>query len=112
MVYQDVIQCMSINNYTGAIATWSCTNTQVPILAPLMLFVLFSITMLGSYFSSIRTKGYGDIVASFCIASLFIGIVAVVMYLANPPIIDSITTFICIVLAIIGLAAIFSSTER
>jgi len=112
MVYTDVASYMSLNNLTGALGVLSAINSQIPIFSPFLLFSLFLIILGGSYFSEVRTKGYGDLVGSFCIASIFIGILAMVMFMASPPIIDKVSALFCFVLGIIGVVAIFSSIGR
>ena len=113
MVYVDVFQCVELNNYTGsALSVWSCINQSIPIFSPFLLFSLFLIVLGGTYFSEVRLRGYGDLVGSFCIASIFIGILSMVMFMASPPIIDKVSALFCFVLGIIGVVAIFSSIGR
>lgn len=112
MTYITPFDCMSANNYTGALGVYSCINQSLPIFTPFLLFSLWLIVLGGTYFSEQRTRGMGDLVGSFCIASIFIGILALVLYMVQPPIIDKVTTLFCFVLGIVGVVAIFSSAGR
>jgi len=68
---------------------------------PLVLFALFSIVLMSTYFSQKRLTGRGNFNSSFAVAGYFTAIVALVMTLTEG-LINLPTLTICIVIAIIG----------
>jgi len=77
---------------------------------PIMLFSLFMITLLASYFSSKRF-GDGDFAASFAVAGFLTFIVAIIMSLI-PGMIQTMFVVITLVVAIIGILFLFFSKRR
>ncbi len=55
----------------------------VPLFIPLLLFILFAIVMMGTYFSQRRLTTKGDFLSSFVTASFFVAVVASVMTLVD-----------------------------
>lgn len=78
---------------------------------PLLLFVLFTIVNMGTYFSQKRLFGKGDFVASFCVAGFFTAIIAIIMT-AMPNVINTFTVVIAIVVAIIGFVWLIISRNE
>ena len=105
MTYQTLDEA----NKTSIVGVLSYINNIVPIFTPLMLFALWIIILLGSYFSQIRTRGYGDILGSFAVANIIIAVVSIVMTLSPEPVINIPTVVICIALAIIGVAILLTT---
>lgn len=71
------------------------------IFVQLLLFALFMIASMGTYFSQKRLFGRADFVASFCVAGFLTAIVAIIMT-AMPNVINTYTVVVAIVVAIIG----------
>lgn len=90
-----------VNTTKGVHTLITYVAETVPIFTPLMLFAIFIISCLGSYFASIRLSGRGDFPASFAAAGFITTIVATVMSLIpgliNLPILVS-----CYGIAIVG----------
>ena len=76
----------------------------------LLLFSVFMITLLGSYFSSKRF-GDGDFAASFATAGFLTFIIALVMTLI-PGLINMATVIITLIVAIIGVLFLYFSSRR
>ena len=72
----------------------------------MFLFALFIVTLLGSYFSSKRLSGQGDIWVSFAVAGYFVVGATLLMSLI-PNLIDTFTVVITIVIAIAGTLALY-----
>lgn len=105
MTYETLFEA----NKTSILGIISYVNEIVPIFTPLMLFALWIIILLGSYYSQIRTRGYGDFLGSFAVANLVVAVLSIVMTLSPEPIINIPTVLICITLAIIGVAILFTA---
>ena len=69
---------------------------------PLLLFGIFTVALLTTYYSKQRLTGNGDFLGSFAVAGFFIGVVAIVMNLI-PNLINGFTTGICVAVAILGV---------
>jgi len=78
---------------------------------PLILFALFAITFMSTFFSQKRLIGKGDFIASFAVASYFVAIVAFVMSLTDG-LINITTVVVCVVLTIIGTILLFTGKDR
>lgn len=77
-------------------------NSVVPhFVSIVILFPLFMIILLSTYFGVKKSTGRGDIVASLAVASFIDVIVAVLLSLTNPPLVTAGTliTVICIFIA-------------
>jgi predicted PurR-regulated permease PerM len=103
---------MNQTGYTGLSGVFGYVAYIVPNFTSILLFSLFIIIFLGSYYSQLRTRGFGDWLGSFAVASVIIAVLSIVIYMIQPPIISGTTVLICIALAIIGVAGIFTSPER
>lgn len=82
----------------------------VPIFTPMLLFALFTIVLLATYFSQRRTTGRGDFFASFSVAGYFTVVVAFLMSLVDG-LIDITTLSIVVVIAIIGTILLLISKK-
>jgi hypothetical protein len=91
----------SINTSEGLHTLYTYANSVVPILTPLLLFGLFLIVMMVSYFSSIRLRGDANFSASFAVAGFFIATVGTFMSFI-PGMINLTTLVVCYGIAIIG----------
>jgi len=94
----------SADQYFGYVAT------VVPIFIPLMLFSLFIIISLATYFSKKRLTGFGDFPASFAVAGFVTTITAVLLSLFSN-VINPLTIGICIIVTVIGVIWLFFSRE-
>ncbi len=98
-------------NKTGLDQMFVYASDTVPIFTPMLLFSLFMITMLASYFSSKRLGNDGDFAASFAVAGFITAIVAIVMSII-PGMIDTYVTVITIIVAIIGVMFLYFSKRK
>ena len=89
-------------NQTDLTGLFTYPASVVPAFTPLILFALFLISLLASYFSQKRLTGRGDFMASFAVAGFFTAIVAIIMSLV-PGLINMLTLVTCIIVAIIGV---------
>lgn len=112
MTYQTIFDYANQTGSTGIAGVVSYASTVSSVLMPLVLFGIFLILMLGSYFAQIRSRGQGDLLGSFAVASIVTAVLSVVLYMVNPPIVNTFTVLVCIVIAIVGVASIFTSSER
>jgi len=98
MVYETLD---SINTSEGLHTLYVYANSVVPILTPMILFGIFLITLMASYFSSIRLRGDANFSASFAVAGFFIAIVGTFMSFI-PAMINLTTLIICYGITLIG----------
>ena len=77
----------------------------------MLLFSLFIIILLGTFFSSKRLGNDGDFAASFAVAGFITAIVAIVLSLM-PGMIDTYVTVITFIVAIIGVMFLYFSKRR
>lgn len=84
----------------------------VPIFIPLVLFALFIVTLMGTFFSQQRlsTRG-GDWVSSFAVACFFVGVIAYMMSLVEG-LINLPTLTVAIGIGVLGLALLLYSKDR
>ena len=76
MAYQTLD---SVNTSAGLHTLIIYASDTVPILMPLILFGIFVIASIGSYFASVRLNGRGDLPASFMAGSFVTVIISTVM---------------------------------
>lgn len=76
MTYQTLDQ---YNTTDGMHTLLSYTADVVPIFIPMILFAIFTISCIGSYFASIRMNNVGDFPASFAAAGFITSIIATMM---------------------------------
>ena len=110
MPYQTLTQFQNVTGTEGLAAVFVYSATIVPIFIPLVLFALFIVTCLASYFIPKSTTGKGNFPASFAAAGYFIAIVAFTMNLVDG-LINLQTLVICLVVAVIGTAWLLLSKE-
>lgn len=67
----------------------------------MLLFALFIVTLLGSFFASKRQTGSGNLAMSFAVAGYFVFGASLLMLLI-PNLVNAGTVVICLVVAIIG----------
>ncbi len=98
-------------NKTGLDEMFVYASDVVPAFTPFLLFSLFIIITFGSYFSSKRLSGDGDLPASFAVAGFVTFIVALVMSLI-PGLISTLYVVITIIITILGVMFLYFSKRR
>lgn len=94
-------------NITEVAQYWQYAADIVPIFIPLVLFAIFIITMLGTYFSQRRTTGRGDMISSFAVAGIITAISATLLSLIDVvPLILLVPVW---VIAFIGIIILFTA---
>jgi UDP-N-acetylmuramyl pentapeptide phosphotransferase/UDP-N-acetylglucosamine-1-phosphate transferase len=78
---------------------------------PLVLFGLFSIVLLSTYYAEKRLTSRGDFFSSFAVAGFFIAVVANVMNLVEG-LINGLTVMICVVVSIVGVILLFLTRDN
>lgn len=78
---------------------------------PLLLFSLFVIVLLSTYFSQRRLTGSGDFFSSFAVSGFFTAIIAITMTMVEG-LIDNNTLVIAVVIAIIGVIFLITSRDK
>ena len=104
------IQNIQEFNATGIDGLFQYAAQVEPTFTPLLLFTIFMISMLGTYFSNRRMTGKSDFAASFAVGGWFTLIIAFVLNLMDG-VINVFTMGICIAVAIIGLAFLIFSRD-
>lgn len=104
MAYPELVD-YNVSDVAGVIGY---SADVVPILIPLILFGIFMILLLGSYFAQKRSLGRGNFAGSFAVASWVTAIISVVFSLIPNLIPRGIVVF-CIGLAILGSIWLWTS---
>lgn len=91
----------TINTSEGIHSYYIYANSIVPILTPLILFAIFIVALLGSYFSQLRTRGFGNIASSFAVAGFIVAVVATFMSFI-PGLINLTTLIVCYGISLAG----------
>lgn len=113
MVYQDIFNYTNSTGATGITGVFGYVATSFPVFFPFVLFCIWLIIMLGSYFSEKRLNGIGDIMSSFAVSSVITFVLSSILYLMiSPSLIDPITWIVTLIFAVIGVASMFTSNER
>ena len=89
-------------NQTGIEGIFNYVAEVVPIFFPMVLFAIFVIIMMGTYFSQKRLGGRSNFISSFAVAGIITSIVSFVMSIVGG-LVDSFVVVICFVVAIIGV---------
>lgn len=74
---------------------------------PLILFAIFSIVLMSTFFGQQRLTGSGDIFASFAVSSFFTSIIAIIMSLVTN-LINPTTLIITIGIAVMSVVILFT----
>ena len=98
MAYQTL---NAVNTSEGLHTLYTYANGIVPILTPMILFGLFLVTMMVSYFSSIRLRGDANFSSSFAVAGFFIAVVGTFMSFIDG-FINLTTLIVCYCVALLG----------
>ena len=72
----------------------------------LLLFALFIITMIGSFFASRRQTGQGDIAVSFAVSGYFVAGASILLSLI-PNMVNTFTVVFCVAIAIVGSLVLY-----
>ncbi len=99
-------------NQTGLAGLFKYPAEIVPLFVPLLLFSLFMIAFLGTFFSGARVAGRGgDFFASFAVASFFIAIMSMLMTLMDG-FINTATVVICIGISVASALLLLVTKAR
>lgn len=98
-------------NQTDLAGLFTYPAEVVPVFAPLLLFALFMIALLGTYYSQKRLTGRGDFFSSFAVAGYFTAVIAIVMSLVDG-LINTSVVVTAIVVAVIGTIFLFTGHDR
>ena len=82
----------------------------VPIFTPMMMFSIFIITLLGTYFIQRRLSGQANFASSFAVAGYFTLVIAFFLTLLEG-MVNALTLSVCVIVAIIGTAWLLLSNE-
>lgn len=99
-----------LNTSEGLHTIYIHANSIIPILTPLILFSIFVVAMLGSYFTSIRLRGDAKLSSSFAMAGFFVSVIALFMSFI-PGFINLSTLIICFGIGIVGFLWIIFDTD-
>ncbi len=88
------------NMSEGMHVLFQYVSSVEPILFPLILFAVFVILSLGSFFAQKQLSGRGNILASFAVAGYITTITAYVLSLI-PGVVNTLTIVVCLVTSII-----------
>lgn len=97
-------------NQTGLDGLFTYAASTVPSFIPLLLFALFSITLLATYFSQKRLTGRGDFISSFATSGYLTVIVAFFMSLVEG-LINRATLIMTVAVAIIATILLLTSRD-
>lgn len=95
-------------NQTDLAGLFTYPASVVPIFIPLVLFAVFVVTLLSTFFSEKRLRGQGDFFSSFAVAGYFTAVIAFAMSMTEG-LIDITTIVITVVVAIIGTILLFAT---
>ncbi len=88
------------NMSEGIHVLFQYVSSVVPIFFPLVLFAVFIIVCLGSFFTQKSLTGRGDFLASLSVAGFITTITAYILSLI-PGLVNTFTVVVCLVLAIV-----------
>ncbi len=97
MTYETINQA----NVTGSAGLFVYVADVVPIFTPMLLFSIFMVAMLGSYYSQKRLDGRGSFLTSLAVASYMTTIISYFMMLV-PGLINVLTLSITTVVTFIS----------
>jgi len=97
------------NTTEGMHTLLSYTAEVVPIFIPLILFAIFTISCIGSYFASIRMNNVGDFPASFSAAGFITSVIATLMSILD--IVNLPTLSLTYGITIVGVLWLFFSRD-
>lgn len=96
------------NTSEGITSLFTYSVETVPVFVPLLLFAIFIISVVGSFFAQKRIVGRGDLPGSFAVGSWLTAILAIVLSLI-PDFIRTGTLVFTIALAILGTIWLYVS---
>lgn len=97
-----------VNTSEGIHTLFTYAVDTVPVFVPLLIFAIFIIGCVGSFFAQKRLTGRGNLPGSFAVGSWLTAIVAIVFSLI-PNFIRTGTVVFCIALAILGTIWLYIS---
>ena len=109
MIYQ-AYQTFTEFNQTGMAGLFLYPASVVDIFIPMVLFTMFVVILLATYFSQKRLTGRGDFFASFAVAGYFVAILSFLMSLVDG-LINGATILTCLIVAVIGTIILLISKK-
>lgn len=98
-------------NQSGLTALFLYAASISPIFVSLMLFTLFIIVLMGTYFAQLRTQGYASLISSFIAAAFFQFIIAIMMTL-TPGLINLTTLAVSFTVLVVAVIILFFSSKN
>lgn len=98
-------------NITGIDGLFLYDATIVPAFIPLILFAVFVVTLLGTFFSQKRLTGDSDMISSFAVASWFTLIIGFVLNLITD-LVNITVLSVMIALAIISAIMLLTAGDK
>jgi len=98
-------------NVTGIDGMLLYVAEVVPSFIPMLLFSIFSIVLLGTYFSEKRLTGRANFPASLSVAGWLTVVIAVILSTIDN-LVNIYTLAICIVVSVIGTLVLLTSEDR
>jgi len=108
MIFQTYRTIADVNTTAGPHTLFVYAAEIVPSFIPMVIFAIFLIALLGSYFSQRRLTGSGDFPASFAAASFISTIIAFVMSLL-PGLINNNVVIIMVVISVLSVVWLYLS---
>ena len=102
------IEYSDYNQSEGVVSLFTYSAEIVPVFVPLLLFAVFMIAVLGSFFMQKSLTGRGNFSGSFAVGSWLTAIISLVFSLI-PNFIRTGTIVVCIALAILGTIWLYVS---
>lgn len=96
----------NVNQSEGITTLFTYSADVVPAFVPLLLFAVFMIATIGSFFAQKRATGRGDFFGSFAVGSWLTAIIAIALSLVTD-FITLPTLIVTIVLAILSTLALY-----
>jgi uncharacterized membrane protein YiaA len=110
MAYETYQDYLTAHNSTGLEGMFQYAASTVNLFIPLLLFAVFIIALLGTYFSSKRMNGRGDFWSSMVAASFMTSVLSVLLSLV-PALINPGVIVICISIFVVSVTILFVTRE-
>ena len=100
-----------VNTSAGVHTLFQYSADIVPIFIPLLMFAMFIIVLMGSYFTQRRLTGKGDFPASFSVAGFILVVMTFVLSLI-PNLVNDFLLIIAVVIALLGMVWLYLSRRE
>ncbi len=108
MAYKEISE---VNTSAGVHTILQYVSEIEPFFFPLVLFSLFIVSTVGTFFAQKEFTGRGNFKASLLAGSFFVTIVAYVMNLI-PGLINTLTLVVCFLMLIVSALLLFLSKDK